>query len=58
MINFGLDDEDEKEIEDQIRQTVKLTIKTIEILLEELEKSSLPQEIKDYIIKNAAITNK
>lgn len=47
-----MDEDDEKEIEEQIRLQVKTTIKTLEIFWEELQKSSLPEEIKIKMITN------
>ena len=42
----------EKEMEKEIRDTVKIWIKTLEILYEELQKSNLPDEIKKQILLN------
>ena len=42
----------EKEMEEEIRDTVKIWIKTLEILYEELQKSNLPDEIKKQILLN------
>ena len=42
----------EKEMENEIRDTVKIWIKTLEILYEELQKSNLPDEIKKQILLN------
>ena len=36
--------------EEQIRDTVKLTIRTLEIFVEELEKSNLPEKYKEAIL--------
>lgn len=42
----------EKEMEKEIRDTVKIWVKTLEILYEELQKSNLPDEIKKQILLN------
>ena len=51
--------DEEKEMEEEIRDTVKIWIKTLEILYEELQKSNLPDEIKKQIqslnLKNSYI---
>ena len=44
--------DEEKEMENEIRDTVKIWIKTLEILYEELQKSNLPDEIKKQILLN------
>ena len=44
--------DEEKEMEEEIRDTVKIWVKTVEILYEELQKSSLPDEIKKQILLN------
>lgn len=44
--------DEEKEMEEEIRDTVKIWIKTLEILYEELQKSNLPDEIKKQILLN------
>lgn len=43
------DEEFDEEIMDQIKQTVRITIKTMEVYWEELQKSSLPDEIKKAV---------
>lgn len=42
----------EKEMENEIRDTVKIWIKTLEILYDKLQKSNLPDEIKKQILLN------
>lgn len=42
----------EKEMENEIRDTVKIWVKTLEILYDELQKSNLPDEIKKQILLN------
>ena len=47
---FDLDYEDIKELDEEIRATCKITIRTLEIFYEELQKSSLPDEIKTALL--------
>lgn len=42
----------EKEMENEIRDTVKIWVKTLEIFYDELQKSNLPDEIKKQILLN------
>lgn len=43
-----------KDIEDEIRATCKITIRTLEIFYEELQNSSLPDEIKTALLVSKA----
>ena len=45
-----LDAEEIEELEKGIRNTCKLTIRTLEIFYEELQNSKLPEEIKTAIV--------
>lgn len=47
-----LDEEDVEEIEDNIRTQVKVAIRTAEIFWEELQKSSLPENVKMQLLLN------
>jgi hypothetical protein len=51
---FDLDYEDIKELDEEIRATCKITIRTLEIFYEELQKSSLPDEIKTALLVSKA----
>ena len=51
---FDLDYEDMKELDEEIRATCKITIHTLEIFYEELQKSSLPDEIKTALVVSKA----
>ena len=54
---MDLDEEDMAEIEDEIRATCKMTIRTLEIFYEELEKSNLPDSVKTAILVSKANSN-
>lgn len=54
MFNFGLDTEDMTELEEEIRATCKITVRTLEIFYEELQKSSLPDEVKLTLLASQA----
>ena len=49
-----LDAEDIEELEKSIRNTCKLTIRTLEIFYEELQNSKLPEELKTAIVVSKA----
>jgi hypothetical protein len=51
---MDLDEEDMAELEEGIRATCKMTIRTLEIFYEELEKSNLPDEVKLALITSKA----
>ena len=51
---IDLDAEDMAELEDEIRETCKITIRTLEIFYEELEKSNLPDSVKTAILVSQA----
>ena len=54
MFNFDLDADDMAELEEEIRATCKITVRTLEILYEELQNSNLPDEIKLALLTNKA----
>lgn len=54
MINFNLDTEDMAELEEEIRATCKITVRTLEIFYEELQNSSLPDEVKLALLASRA----
>ena len=54
MYNFNLDAEDMAELEEEIRATCKITVRTLEIFYEELQKSSLPDEVKLALLASKA----
>lgn len=54
---MDLDEEDMAELEEGIRATCKMTIRTLEIFYEELEKSSLPDSVKTAILVSKANSN-
>ena len=54
MYNFNLDAEDMAEFEEEIRATCKITVRTLEIFYEELQKSSLPDEVKLALLASKA----
>lgn len=54
MFNFGLDTNDMAELEEEIREACKITIRTLEIFYEELQKSSLPDEVKLALLTSKA----
>ena len=47
-----LDNEELEEMKKEIRQQVKLSIMTMEIFWEELQKSKLPEELKLKLFEN------
>jgi hypothetical protein len=51
---FDLDFEDIKEFDEEIRATCKITIRTLDIFYEELQNSSLPDEIKAALLVSQA----
>ena len=54
---MDLDEEDMVELEKGIRETCKVTIRTLEIFYEELEKSNLPDSVKTAILVSKANNN-
>ena len=54
MFGLDLDAEDMAELEDEIRATCKITVRTLEILYEELQNSNLPDEVKLALLTNKA----
>ena len=54
---MDLDEEDMAELEEGIRATCKMTIRTLEIFYEELEKSNLPDSVKTAILVSKANNN-
>jgi hypothetical protein len=54
MFGFDLDTEDMAELEDEIRATCKITVRTLEILYEELQNSNLPDEVKLALLTSKA----
>lgn len=54
MFDFDLDAKDMAEIENEIRATCKLTVRTLEIFYEELQKSNLPDEAKLALLSSKA----
>ena len=54
MFNLNLDAEDMAELEDEIRATCKITVRTLEIFYEELQKSSLPDDVKLAMLTSKA----
>lgn len=57
MFSFDLDTEDMEDLEEEIRATCKITIRTLEIFYEELEKSNLPDSVKTAILVSKANNN-
>lgn len=51
---FNFDNEDMEILEEEIRATCKITIRTLEIFYEELQKSDLPDEIKTALLVSKA----
>ena len=51
---MDLDEEDMAELEEGIRATCKMTIRTLEIFYEELQKSNLPDSVKTAILVGKA----
>lgn len=54
---MDLDEEDVAELEEGIRTTCKMTIRTLEIFYEELQKSNLPDSVKTAILVSKANNN-
>jgi len=54
MFGFNLGAEDMAELEDEIRETCKITIRTLEIFYEELQNSNLPDEVKLALLTSKA----
>lgn len=54
MFDFKLSQEDMAEIDDEIRATCKITIRTLEIFYEELQNSNLPDEVKLALLTSKA----
>jgi hypothetical protein len=54
---MDLDTDDMAEIEEGIRETCKITIRTLEIFYEELQKSNLPDSVKTAILVSKANSN-
>lgn len=54
MFDFNLSTEDIAELDDEIRATCKITIRTLEIFYEELSKSNLPDEVKLALLTSRA----
>ena len=50
MFDCDLNAEDMAEIEKEVRENYKLTIRALEIFYEELEKSNLPDNVKMAIM--------
>lgn len=50
-----LDELTDEEIEKEVRQQVKVAIKTIEIWYEELKKSNLPEDIQKALLLQSKI---
>ena len=48
----------EEEIMAQMRTTIKLAVKALEIYWEELKKAKLPKELKQHILINMAYKEK
>lgn len=51
---FNYDDEDVAAMDDEIRAACKLTVRTMEILYEELQKSNLPDDVKLALLTSKA----
>lgn len=47
---FDLDEEEIQEMEQQIKLSVKVMVRTLELLWEELQKANLPDELKKQIL--------
>ena len=50
MFDFDLTENDMAELDEEIREACKITIRTLEIFYEELEKSKLPDSVKTAIL--------
>lgn len=51
---MDLDEVDMAELEEGIRATCKITVRTLEIFYEELQKSNLPDEVKLTLLASKA----
>lgn len=47
---FDLDEEEIQETEQQIKLSVKVMVRTLELLWEELQKANLPDKLKKQIL--------
>lgn len=54
MFDFDLDEEDMAELEKEIRAQAKIAVRTLEIFYEELQNSSLPEDIKIALLASKA----
>ena len=54
MFDFELDAEDMEELEEEIRATAKITVRTLEIFYEELQASNLPDNVKMALLASKA----
>ena len=54
MFDFDLDAEDMAELEEEIRATAKITVRTLEIFYEELQNSNLPENVKMALLASKA----
>lgn len=54
MFDFDLTENDMAELDEEIREACKITIRTLEIFYEELEKSKLPDSVKTAILVSQA----
>ena len=54
MFDFDLDTEDMAELEEGIRATAKMTVRTLEIFYEELQNSNLPEDVKMALLASKA----
>ena len=54
MFDFDLDTEVMAKLEEEIRATCKITIRTLEIFYEELQNSNLPDEVKLALLTSKA----
>ena len=54
---MDLDEEDVTELEEGIRAACKMTIRTLEIFYEELQKSNLPDSVKTAVLVSKANNN-
>lgn len=51
---MDLDENDMAKLDEEIREACKITIRTLEIFYEELEKSKLPDSVKTAILVSKA----
>lgn len=51
---FDFDTNDIAEMEEEIRATAKIAVRTLEIFYEELQKSNLPENVKMAIMADKA----